>query len=153
MIERWPTKGTSAFHHQSLTRFIFLPESAWDSDDGRLKYLLWATSLSWIAREQARFGRFRSRKRVRNVRFRARHYHLCYALSALSTQRRVSITETLIIPRKISIIPPQVSQTSRGKTPKAPPLWRILWRNWRDRTRYRYEIVSEEPNGEESVTA
>ena len=25
--------------------------------------------------------------------------------------------------------------------PKAPLLWRILWRNWRDRTRYRYEIV------------
>ena len=84
------------------------------------------------------FGRFRSRKRMRNVRLHARHYHLCYALS---TQRRVSVTEAVIIPRKISIIPPQVSPTSRGKMPKAPPLWRILRRNWRDRTRYRYKIV------------
>ena len=84
------------------------------------------------------FGRFRSRKRVRNIRLHARHYHLCYALS---TQRRVSVTEAVIIPRKISTIPPQVSLTSIGKTPKASPLWRILKRNWRDGARYRYEIV------------
>ena len=44
------------------------------------------------------FGRFRSRERMRNVRLHARHYHLCYALS---TQRRVSVTEAVIIPRKI----------------------------------------------------
>ena len=25
--------------------------------------------------------------------------------------------------------------------PKAPPLWRILMRDWRNRTRYRYDIV------------
>ena len=78
-------------------------------------------------------GRFRSRKRMRNVRLHARHYHLCYVLS---TQRWVPDTEVVIIPRKISIISPQVSPTSRGKAPKAPPLWRILWRNWRDRTTF-----------------
>ena len=61
------------------------------------------------------FGRFRSRDRMRNVRFHARHYHLYYALS---TQRRVFVTEAVIIPRKISIIAPQVSPTSRGKMPK-----------------------------------
>ena len=55
----------------------------------------------------------------------------CYALS---TQRRVSVTEAVIIPRKISIIPPQVFPTSRGKTAGAPPLCT-------DRTRCRYEIV------------
>ena len=87
------------------------------------------------------FVRFRSRKRVRNVRLHARHYHLCYALS---TQRRVLDTEAVIIPRKISTIPLQVSLTSKGKSSKAPPLWRILRRNWRDRTRYRYEVVTGE---------
>ena len=67
-----------------------------------------------------------------------RHYHLCYVLS---TQRRVSVTEAIIIPGKISIIPPQVSPASRGKMPKAPMLWRILRRNWSDRTRCIYETV------------
>ena len=84
------------------------------------------------------FGRFRSRERMRNVRLHARHYHLCYALS---TQRWIPDTEAVIISRKIGIIPPQVSPTRRDKTPKAPPLWRILRRDWRDRTRYRYEIA------------
>ena len=84
------------------------------------------------------FGRFRSREIMRNVRLHARHYHLCYALS---TQRRVRDTKTVVILRKIRIISPQVTPTSRGKTPKAPPLWRVLRRDWRDRTRYRYEIV------------
>ena len=107
-----------------------------------LKYLLCAPSLIMDSTRancvKPGFGRFRSRKRVRNVRLHARHYHLCYALS---TQRRVSVTESVIIPGKISIIPPQVCLTSRGKIPKAPPLWRILRRNWRERTRYRNEIV------------
>ena len=40
-------------------------------------------------------GRFRLRKRVRNVHLHARHYHLCYALS---TQRRVSVMEAVILP-------------------------------------------------------
>ncbi|MPC20836.1 hypothetical protein E2C01_013800 [Portunus trituberculatus] len=52
-----------------------------------------------------RFRRFRLRKRM-NVSLHARHYHLCYAFS---TQRWVSDTKTVIIPGKISIIPPQVS--------------------------------------------
>ena len=43
-----------------------------------------------------RFGSLKGRKRVRN----AGHYHLCYVLS---TQRQVSVTEAVIIPRKISI--------------------------------------------------
>ena len=72
------------------------------------------------------------REKMRNVCLLARHYHLCYALS---TQRRVPDTEAVIIPRKISIIPPQVSPTNRGKTPKAPSLWRILKRDWRDWTK------------------
>ena len=63
----------------------------------------------------------------------------CYALS---TQSRVSVTEALSrILGKISIILPQVCPDSRGKMAKAPPLWRVLWRNWRDRISYRYEIV------------
>ena len=57
------------------------------------------------------FGRFRSRERMRNVRLNARHYHLCYALC---TQRWVSDTEAVIIPRNITIIPSNVSATSRG---------------------------------------
>ena len=61
---------------------------------------------------------------------------ICYALS---TQRRVLDTEAVIIPRKIIIIIiiiikiiKLVSPTSRGKTPKAPLLWRILRKDWRD---------------------
>ena len=81
------------------------------------------------------FRKFGSRKRVRYVSLHVRH---CYALS---TQRRVSVTEAVILPRKISIISRQVSPTSRGKKPKAPPLWIIPRRNRRDSTRYRYEIV------------
>ncbi|MPC48468.1 hypothetical protein E2C01_042241 [Portunus trituberculatus] len=49
---------------------------------------------------------------MRNVCLHARHYHLC---CAFSTQRRVSDTETVIIPRKISIIPPQVPQLAEVK--------------------------------------
>ncbi|MPC89194.1 hypothetical protein E2C01_084130 [Portunus trituberculatus] len=45
---------------------------------------------------------------MRNVRLHTRHYHLCYAFS---TQRWVSDTETVLIPGKISIIPPQVPPT------------------------------------------
>ena len=62
-------------------------------------------------------------------------------ISVMRSAHRVSVTEAVIIPRTMSIIPPLVPPTSRGKTQKAPPLWRILRRNWRDRTRYRYEIV------------
>ncbi|MPC47554.1 hypothetical protein E2C01_041303 [Portunus trituberculatus] len=47
-------------------------------------------------------------------------YHLRYAYS---TNRWVTDTETVIIPRKISIIPPQVPPTGRGKTPEASLLW------------------------------
>ena len=43
---------------------------------------------------------------MRNVRLHARHNHLCYVLS---TQRWVPEPEAVIIPRKISIIPLQVS--------------------------------------------
>ncbi|MPC48460.1 hypothetical protein E2C01_042233 [Portunus trituberculatus] len=50
-------------------------------------------------------------------------------------------TEAVIIPGKISIIPPQFPQTGRGKTSKAPLFWGILRRNWRNRTRYSNEIV------------
>ena len=52
-----------------------------------------------------RFGGFRTRERVRNVRLHARHYHLYYAFC---TQRRVSDTEAVVIPRKVSIVAPQV---------------------------------------------
>ena len=45
-----------------------------------------------------------------------------------STQRWVSDTEAVIIPRKISIIPLQVSTTSRSKTPKASPVGGIMRR-------------------------
>ncbi|MPC41654.1 hypothetical protein E2C01_035254 [Portunus trituberculatus] len=43
--------------------------------------------------------------------------------------------------RLVSIIPPQVPQTGIDKTPKAPPLWGILRRDWRNRARYSNEIV------------
>ncbi|MPC25574.1 hypothetical protein E2C01_018693 [Portunus trituberculatus] len=85
-----------------------------------------------------RFKRFSLKKRMRNVCLHARHYHLCYAFSI---QRWVSDTETVIIQRKISIIPPQVLPTGRGKMPEAPLLWGILGMNWRNRTRYRNEFV------------
>ncbi|MPC37016.1 hypothetical protein E2C01_030487 [Portunus trituberculatus] len=75
---------------------------------------------------------------MRSVCLHARHYHLCYAFS---TQRWVSDMETVIIPGKISIIPPLVPPTGRGKIPEAPPCWGILGRNWRNRTRCRNEIV------------
>ncbi|MPC88482.1 hypothetical protein E2C01_083387 [Portunus trituberculatus] len=52
---------------------------------------------------------------MRNVRLHARHYHFCYAFS---TKRWVSDKEAVIISGKISIIPPQVPPTGRGKTPK-----------------------------------
>ncbi|MPC50787.1 hypothetical protein E2C01_044621 [Portunus trituberculatus] len=70
---------------------------------------------------------------MRNVRPHARYYHLCYTFS---TKGWASDTEAVIIPGKISIIPPQVPQAGKGKT-----LWGILWRAWRYRTRYRNEIV------------
>ena len=75
---------------------------------------------------------------MRNVRLHARHYHLCYALN---TQRWIPDTEAVIIPGKISIIPPQAPKLAEAKRQKAPSLWRILRRDWRDRIRYRYEIV------------
>ena len=62
----------------------------------------YSTRTAWV---KLRFGRFWSRERVRNVRLSAKHYHLCYVLS---TQRWVSVTETVIIPGKISILPSQV---------------------------------------------
>ncbi|MPC34340.1 hypothetical protein E2C01_027725 [Portunus trituberculatus] len=75
---------------------------------------------------------------MRNVRLHARHYYFCYAFS---TKGWVSDTEGVIFPGKITIIPPQVLPAGRGKTPEAPSLWGILWRDWRNRTRYRNEIV------------
>ncbi|MPC55211.1 hypothetical protein E2C01_049143 [Portunus trituberculatus] len=54
---------------------------------------------------------------MRNVRFHARHCYLCYVFS---TQRLVSDTETVIIPGKITKIPPQVPPTGRDKTPITP---------------------------------
>ncbi|MPC36369.1 hypothetical protein E2C01_029824 [Portunus trituberculatus] len=59
-----------------------------------------------------RFRRFRLRKRMRNVRLHARHYHLCYAFS---TKRWISDRETVIIPGKISKITPQVPQMAEAK--------------------------------------
>ncbi|MPC99726.1 hypothetical protein E2C01_095157 [Portunus trituberculatus] len=60
---------------------------------------------------------------MRNVRLHARH-HLCYAFN---TKRWVSDTEAVIIPGKLSIIPPQVPHLhGRAKTPEAPPLLGIL---------------------------
>ncbi|MPD03755.1 hypothetical protein E2C01_099406 [Portunus trituberculatus] len=75
---------------------------------------------------------------MRNVHLHARHYHLYYAFS---TKRWVSDMEPEIIPGKISIIPPQVPPNGRGKTPEARSHWEILWRDWRNSTRYRDEIV------------
>ena len=49
--------------------------------------------------------------------------------------------QVVVIPRKISIIPPQASPFSRDKAPEAPLLWGILKRDSRDRTSYRYEFV------------
>ncbi|MPC09806.1 hypothetical protein E2C01_002424 [Portunus trituberculatus] len=78
--------------------------------------IIYNTRTGWV---KPRFKRFRLRKRVRNVRLHARHYHLLYAFS---TKIWVYDTETVIIPGKISIIPPKVPPTGKGKTPKAPPL-------------------------------
>ncbi|MPC69189.1 hypothetical protein E2C01_063404 [Portunus trituberculatus] len=52
-----------------------------------------------------------------------------------SAQRDGSDPETVNIPGKISIIPPQVPATSRGETPEVPPLWGILRRGCRNGTR------------------
>ncbi|MPC55776.1 hypothetical protein E2C01_049720 [Portunus trituberculatus] len=46
-------------------------------------------------------------------------YHLCYVFN---TKRWVSDTETVIIPGKISVIPPQVTPSGRDKMPEAPLL-------------------------------
>ena len=73
-----------------------------------------------------RFGTFRLRERVRNLRLPARYYHFCYALS---TQRWVSDTETATIPGNISIIPPQVKRFMEMR------------KDWRNSTKYGYEIV------------
>ncbi|MPC51015.1 hypothetical protein E2C01_044851 [Portunus trituberculatus] len=56
-------------------------------------------------------------------------------------KRLISDTETVLIPGKISIVSPQVLPTGRGKTPEAPLLREILGKDWRNRTRYRNEIV------------
>ncbi|MPC58221.1 hypothetical protein E2C01_052217 [Portunus trituberculatus] len=53
-----------------------------------------------------------------NVHIHARHYHLCYAFS---TKRWVSDMETIIIPGKISIIPPQVLPIGRGTSTLVDP--------------------------------
>ncbi|MPC31626.1 hypothetical protein E2C01_024921 [Portunus trituberculatus] len=53
--------------------------------------------------------------------------------------RNLKDTETVIIPGKISIVPPKVPKIGRGETPEAPPLCEILRENWRNRTRCRYE--------------
>ncbi|MPC98892.1 hypothetical protein E2C01_094278 [Portunus trituberculatus] len=88
---------------------------------------------------------------MRNVRLHARHYHLRHVFS---TQRWVSDMETVIIPRKISIIPPQVPPPGISKMPDAPPLWEILRRDWKDRTRNKNEIgdsISRRIRGEEEI--
>ncbi|MPC54559.1 hypothetical protein E2C01_048480 [Portunus trituberculatus] len=58
-----------------------------------------------------------------NVRLHARQYHLCYVLT---TQRWASGMETVIISRKVSIIPPKVlappSPTGRGEMLSASAL-------------------------------
>ncbi|MPC20702.1 hypothetical protein E2C01_013657 [Portunus trituberculatus] len=72
---------------------------------------------------------FGVRKWVSNGCLCARHYHLCHALS---TERWVpDTTEAVVIPRNITIKPPQVPPTSRCKTPQTPMLWDILRRDWR----------------------
>ncbi|MPD01478.1 hypothetical protein E2C01_097010 [Portunus trituberculatus] len=57
------------------------------------------------------------------------------------TERWVSDMETVIIPGKISIIPPWMPPSGRGKMPEAPPFWGILRKVWSIRTRYRNEIM------------
>ncbi|MPC40303.1 hypothetical protein E2C01_033858 [Portunus trituberculatus] len=47
----------------------------------------------------------------------------------LTTKRWDSDTETVIIPGKIRIIPPQVPPNGKGKIPQAPLLWGILRRD------------------------
>ncbi|MPC70038.1 hypothetical protein E2C01_064273 [Portunus trituberculatus] len=75
---------------------------------------------------------------MKNVRLHAKHNHLCYAFS---TKRWVFDTETVIILRKITTISSKVSPNGRGQMPEAPQLWWILRRDWRNKTRYRNEIV------------
>ena len=73
----------------------------------------WRTPLLINLGEEPRFGILRLRERARNVSLHDRHYNLCYALS---TQRCISITETVVIPGKISIIPSRDILTGRSKT-------------------------------------
>ena len=61
-----------------------------------------------------------------------------------SAHRDGSLTQTEIIPGKISIVPPQIPTIGRRKTPEAPPLLGILSIDKRNRTRYKYEMVIRE---------
>ena len=67
-----------------------------------------------------RFGRFRLRKGVKNVRLHAGHYQFSYALI---TQRRISDKETVIISGKISIVPLQVTLIGKSGKQELPPPW------------------------------
>ena len=49
--------------------------------------------------------------------------------------------ETIIIPRKIRIVLPQVLSLSRVEMPEASLLRRVLRLHWSDRTRNRNKIV------------
>ena len=55
-----------------------------------------------------RVERLRLRKRVRNVCIHARRYHLCYTLN---TQRRITDTETVIIPWLQNVDGPNTTST------------------------------------------
>ena len=87
---------------------------------------------------------------MRNARLHARHHHFCYALS---TQRWAPDTEAAIIPKKISIIPPQVSQLAKAKRQRHLRFggsWGGIGEIGQDTD---MRLWSEKPNGEESVTA
>lgn len=108
---------------------------------------------------KARFGRFWSRERVRNVHLCARHCHLGHELGTLTRHTAQNfqgepitlmkkIIVALMLYRSLTrnqksfqgislyIIPPQVSPTRRGKVPEAPSFWGMLRREWRDKTCY-----------------
>merc|ERR1711980_46320 len=57
------------------------------------------------------------------------------------TKRRITGTEAIIIPRKISIVLPQVIPSSRSKVPEAPRLRWVLRQHWSHRTGYGNKTV------------
>ncbi len=93
-----------------LARFWAEIYRVWFSGVGRLMYLLYATSVSLIAWEQAWLNKGLLAGGVEKVRM----WYVCpnpednYLCNALSTHRGVSILETITIPWEIRIVHPQV---------------------------------------------